>query len=436
MSGLYEIVNGKLRLNLHPGQTRAWDSRRRFVFMLAGAQGGKTGFAPWWLAREIYGDLIFHNAPPGQGPGDYLAATSSYDLFKLRFRPAMLEVFEQVLQCGRYWSGDRVIELKDPETGKYWARRASDPMWGRIILRSASAGSGLESATAKAALLDECGQEEFSLETWEAVIRRLSLATGRVLGATTLYNRGWLKSEVHDRWLDGDPDYDVIQFPSYLNPAFPRAEYERAKRTLPEWRFLMFYEGKFAQPAGLIYGDFTDAMLVDPFAIPPDWRRVVGVDPGGANTALVWLAESPEGTWYAYRESLSGGVSTPEHVGAAKAARGNAQDVVFAGGASSETQFRTDWKAAGLEVKEPPNVGVEGGIDRVVRLVRGDQFRVFRTLKGLRDELGTYSRKVDEAGQPTDEIVDKRNFHRLDALRYAVVHALDGDEADTGGFAF
>jgi len=96
-----------------------------------------------------------------------------------------------------------------------------------------------------------------------------------------------------------------------------------------------------------------------------------------------------------------------------------------------------DWKAAGLEVEDPPDVGVEGGISRVVGLVRGDQFRVFRTLKGLRDELGTYSRKVDEAGQPTDEIAEKRKFHRLDALRYAVAYILDGgDKADEGGFLF
>ena len=435
MSDLYSIADGKLSLHLHPGQSRAWDSRRRFVFMLAGTQSGKTTFAPWWLAREVYGDLLFPG-PEGRGKGDYLAATSSYDLFKLRFLPAMLEVFEGVLGLGRYWSGDRVIELKDPDKDKFWAKRASDPMWGRVILRSASAGGGLEAATAKAAVLDECGQDEFTLEDWEAVQRRLSIAQGRVLGTTTIYNRGWLKGEVYDRWRDGDQDFAVVQFPSYLNPAFPRAEYERAKRTLPTWRFLMFYEGKFAKPAGLIYGDFTDGMLADPFPIPDDWARVVGIDFGGANTALVWLAESPEGVWYAYRESLGGGVSTPEHVGAAKAIIGGAQDITFTGGSSSETQYRMDWAAAGLQVEEPPNVGVEGGISRVVGLIRSDRFRVFRTLKGLRDELGTYSRKLDAAGEPTEEILDKRKFHRLDALRYAVAHAEGGGGDASGGFLF
>jgi hypothetical protein len=32
--------SGELRLRLHPGQARAWQSQRRFVFCLAGTQGG------------------------------------------------------------------------------------------------------------------------------------------------------------------------------------------------------------------------------------------------------------------------------------------------------------------------------------------------------------------------------------------------------------
>jgi len=37
---LYQIIDEKARLTLHPGQAKAWDSDKRFVFMLAGTQGG------------------------------------------------------------------------------------------------------------------------------------------------------------------------------------------------------------------------------------------------------------------------------------------------------------------------------------------------------------------------------------------------------------
>ncbi len=38
---------------LHEGQRRAWDSPKRFIFMLAGKQSGKTIFGPLWLFRKV-----------------------------------------------------------------------------------------------------------------------------------------------------------------------------------------------------------------------------------------------------------------------------------------------------------------------------------------------------------------------------------------------
>jgi hypothetical protein len=190
-------------------------------------------------------------------------------------------VFENLLQKGRWWAGDKVIELRDPDTGQFWATRSDDPMWGRIILRSAASGGGLEASTAKAAWLDECGQDEFPLTVWEAVQRRLSLAEGRVLGTTTPYNLGWLKTDIYDPWEEGDPDIDVISFPSTMNPAFPQREFDRVETRMQAWRFGMFYRGQFTKPAGLIYDCFTGDMLCEPFEIPDDWTRYVGVDFGG-----------------------------------------------------------------------------------------------------------------------------------------------------------
>lgn len=414
---LYRVAGGALRLALHQGQAKAWASEARFTFILAGTQGGKTSFGPWWLWREIQ----------RCGPGDYLAVTSSYDLFKLKFLPELRQVFERVLRIGRFWSGDRIIELRDPETGEFWATRADDPMWGRIVLRSAAAGGGLESTTAKAALLDECGQDEFTVETWEAVLRRLSLAQGRVLGATTPYNLGWLKTEVHDRWLAGDPAYRVVQFPSYLNPLFPREEFRRAQATMPAWRFLMFYRGLFTRPAGLIYDCFRSGQVLPDFALPPSWPRYAGVDFGGANTALVWVAHDLEKDRFVlYRESLSGGQSTPDHARATLDVEAEENVVGRYGGAPGETQQRADWDAAGAPVFLPAIPDVEAGIERVYGLFKTRRLFIFESCRGVRDELGSYRRKLDANGQVTEEIVDKRKFHRLDALRY-VAPALTGE---------
>lgn len=403
---LSQVMGDKLQYRLHPGQARAWNSPARFTFVIAGTQSGKTSFVPIWLDREIR----------NTGHGDYLAATATYDLFKLKLLPEMRQYFVEMMK----WHEDK----SDRVFWKQW-RWKPTPMFDRIILRSASSEGGLESATIKAAVLDECGQDEFRIGAWEAVQRRLSLSQGRVLGTTTPYNLGWLKQEIYDKWRAGDKTIRVIQFASIENPSFPRAEYERAKASLPAWKFEMFYNGNFSRPAGLIYSDYIDdyrengGHLVHPFDLPPAWPRSVGIDFGANNTATVWRAHDPQtDVYYLYLETLEGGMTTNQHA-AKLQERGAGLNMSFIkGGAKSETQQRMDWQAAGVSIYEPDIADVEAGIDRVIELFKTHRLYVFDTCHGIRDELGTYSREVDEQGQATEKIKSKETFHRLDALRY------------------
>jgi hypothetical protein len=400
VSELVEVINNKVRLHLHAGQTKAWDSDRRFTFIYAGTQGGKTSFEPWWLRREI----------ANRGDGDYLAVTATYDLLKLKFLPEMQNVFCDLFHW-EYSKSERVI----------WKAR-KPKLFDRIILRSAESEGGLESSTAKAAILDECGLEGFSLRAWEAIQRRLSLNEGRVLGGTTLYNLGWTKSEVYDRWRAGDKDYMVVQFASVINPKFPNQEYERAKATLPEWKFNMMYMGEFSRPPGLIYGDLTDQHYINPIYIPPEWPRYVGIDPGPNNTAAVWIAEDPlTKCYYLYREYLDGDKTTHEHATKVKELSVGENIFNWALGQKSEKQYRLDWQAEGLPVHEPEFPEVDPGIDKVIALIKEKRFYIFNTLAGCKDQFGTYSRKVDDNGQTTDEIKDKEKYHYLDAIRYDVI---------------
>lgn len=416
---LYTRDDEHLQLNFHKGQYSAWKSERRYVFVIAGTQGGKTSFGPWWLHREIM----------RCGPGDYIAATSSYDLFKLKMLPEIRRVFEDVLGCGKYWPGERVIEIADPATGQFSAKRASDQMWARIILRSAAAEGGLESATAKAAWLDEVGQDDFSVSAWQAVERRVSLNRGRVLGTTTPYNLGWMKQLIYDRWLAGDPEISVVQFRSDANPLFSPDEMAAAKKRLPLWKYKMFYEGVFTRPAGMIYADFIDAYVDDgghkikAFTPPATMHRVVGIDPGAVNTAKVYLAvDKLTKTAYCYRESLTGGKSTKEHAREVMdllKSEGTAPNRTYIG-SKGEVQVRLDYKAAGMaRVYEPPVADVEAGIDRVIQLLKEGRLLISDSCTGLLAELMSYSRVVTETGEMTAAIHNKSEYHRLDALRYA-----------------
>jgi len=422
-------IDTMLPVSFHRGQEICHRSERRVTAMLAGSQGGKTCYGPIWLNNKIN----IH------GGGDWLAVTASFDLFKLKMLPTMRAVFEDYLGIGRYWAQSRIIELANPQTGEFKAKRADDAMWGRIILRSADALGGLESATAKGAWLDEAGQDRFTVDAWRAVKRRLALARGDVLITTTLYNLGWIVQQIIDpaekdgiksveqigegelEWTDNeDADICLVQFDSIVNPTYPIEEYRDAESSLPPDEFQMFYRGRKAALRYLIYDAFDRTRHTCPrFELPLGWPRYLGLDFGGANTAGMFYAEDP-GTkrLYAYREYLAGKRTAGEH--ATELLRDEPGLPRCVGGSKSEGQWRLEFAQGGLPVLPPMIKDVNLGIQRVYGQHTQDGIIYFDDLQGILDEKGRYQRKRDKSGEVTAEIKDKNRFHRIDAERYII----------------
>ena len=55
-------------------------------------------------------------------------------------------------------------------------------------------------------------------------------------------------------------------------------------------------------PEGSVYSISRHHHEVDPFPIPADWRRWVGIDWGARSPHILWVAESPMGQLFVYRE--------------------------------------------------------------------------------------------------------------------------------------
>jgi hypothetical protein len=281
----------------------------------------------------------------------------------------------------------------------------------------------LESMTAKAAWLDEPGQKKFRKDSHEAIERRLAIADGPILYTTTPYVLHWLKSVVYDKRDDPDADVAVITFDSIANPTFPREVWERARATLPPWKFNMFYRGRFEKPAGLIFDCWDDDENVVPtFAVPDDWPRYLGADFGGVNTAALKIAQELDdrghrtGRFVAYDEYLAGGRTAAQH--AEHWRRGEPRLPKAIGGSKSEGQWRKEFAAARFPIHEPPISDVEVGILRFYGLIKERKFLVMKHLTGFREQVTSYSRVLDAAGEPTEEIEDKSIYHYLDAGRY------------------
>jgi hypothetical protein len=407
-------ADGRLRINLHAGQTRAHKSTKRYVAVFAGAQSGKTAYLPHWLDREIR----------TKGPGDYLIGTSSFPLLTRKLLPEFLYVFKDLFHYGEYNSAEKVFtfwkkdSVKNPETD--YVMFPDSTITTRVLIGSAQNPESMESATVLGVCLDECGMKMFKRETWEAIQRRTMINKARILMTTTLYGLGWLKSEIYDPWVNGDPDIDVIQFDSIENPAFPLSEYQRMKATMPGWKFDLFHRGRFSQPAGLIYDAFDAARdVIEPFEIPGHWPRYVGHDFGPNNTVALWVAQDPEsGLFYVYRDYAKRGQSTFEHVTNWLELSKGERIAARVGGSPTEDGWRGDYTQAGWRMDKPLDGHVESGIQRVYGYEKLGKKRVFRNCQNYIAEKQSYSRELDDMYNATERIENKEIYHFMDAERY------------------
>jgi hypothetical protein len=290
----------------------------------------------------------------------------------------------------------------------------------RVIIGSAQNPESMESATVKGVWLDEAGQKQFKRETWEAIQRRGLIEKARILITTTLYGLGWLKTDIYDPWVAGDPDIDVIQFDSIENPAFPVSEYKRMQDTMPDWKFNMMHRGRFSKPAGLIYNAFDSARdIIEPFEIPNHWPRYVGHDFGPVHTVALWVAQDPAtGMFYVYRDYAMGGLSTFEHVTNWIDLSKGERIAARVGGSQTEDGWRGDYTQAGWRIDKPLDGAVESGIMRVYGYEKLGKKKVFRTCKNYISEKQTYSRELDDMYNQTDKIENKEIYHFMDSERY------------------
>lgn len=424
------LGTGNFRYPLHEGQRRAWLATEDIVAILAGKQSGKTIFGPHWLLREIQ----------RMGPGEYGVISPNYSLLARRALPELKKVLRGMGKVSwhptpRFVFNERGLRMlfgfiPDVETV--------------IYLCHAKNSEALESMTLKAAWADECGQKQFARTSFEALVARLAVNNGRLLLTTTPYEWNWLKTDIYDQWLAGAAFIAVINFDSLANPAFPRERYERAKASMPLWRFKLFFLGQFTRPAGQIYDCFEetripydgvipplgyDSNVCEGFEIPLAWPHIeVGVDFGPLNTAATFLAEEleavnettwgrPTGRYFLFNSYHGGKKKGKDH---AKTIVERAGCIPRAyGGSPTEDGARESFNFHGLHVQKPVEGDVEVGISYVYGAIQARALIVFRHLEKVLGEIRTYSRELDDDAETTEKIKDKSKFHRMDCLRYS-----------------
>lgn len=289
------LVSYKAPFTPHTGQKPIWyDLKTKQQVLLAGSQGGKSHIGPLWLWREIEKVLAARADPSLEVSFGIMAPT----LKMLRSGKVGLARMARFLEQRFGWPQERFLNRQD------WKIDLTQVGYPVLIYSGAAARpNSLQGERLEGVWIDEGGMVE-SRAIYAVSLQRVHGA-GRLLITTTPYVAGaaWLKEIIADA-EEGNPDIVAVRYPSIVNPYFSLKEEEQLRKELGEAHFRMAYLATFDVPEGLVYSDVT---YVEPFSIPRNWVRMMGIDPtsGGSDEfAAVWIAYDPYDpeTWYIYRE--------------------------------------------------------------------------------------------------------------------------------------
>lgn len=172
---------------------------------------------------------------------------------------------------------------------------------------------------------------------------------------------------------------------------------------------------------GLIYSKFNHLACVKPrHAIPENWLIYSGHDFGSANPAALFYAQNPlTGEVSAWHEYLPGaGRSTAQHVQEFLRITEGRIVMKSVGGSHQEDEIRQGYAAHGWHIMEPKQQRVRPRIDRVIGLHENNKEYVFDDLYNFLFEQANFSWKLDEHGQPTDDILNESKFHLMACRQY------------------
>lgn len=175
--------------------------------------------------------------------------------------------------------------------------------WGsEVIGMSADTQSTLVGEEIDCLIMSETAQHKEA--TWEKYLRAtLTTRKGRAIFPTTPDVSGlWLyELELEAAKL---PDWETFKCAAWDCPHWDKEEIENLRRTLSEDAFYEQIGGEWRFYTGRVYKAFKiDVHCIRSFPIPSGWVIREGIDFGVRDaTAVIWLAESPTGEFYAFDE--------------------------------------------------------------------------------------------------------------------------------------
>ena len=374
--------------------------------MVGGTGSGKTWLAPHWVYKQLK-----------QKPRSTLMAIG------MQYERHIVNLMQRQMT-------DFLDEIGEPYKLVQGKRILFTNCGSRILFGSAERPESLEGPHLDAGVwMDEAGL--MPRLAWDVATRRSGQKEVPILITTIPYYPDWLKTDVYDAAMKGDPDITWIHCRSIDNPNYPLAEIARRKRVMRPEKFKTYYLGEFAQPYGGIYPEpDDDEVVVEPFVIPDHWPAYAGHDWGWtAPTTGIWARHDVDtDTLYVVAEYERHGQSIQEHLG-----QWQADGLDFLDKAWGDSANPEQWASiAKYGYKVDPVIkgekSVNYGINVVYERLKGNRLKFFR---GCHRVIDLRKRYIWASSPTDDELLleepkkPQEAEHLMDALRYLCVGMVD-----------
>jgi phage terminase large subunit len=296
--------------------------------------------------------------------------------------------------------------------------------------------------------------EELTMDDWETLTTRTTGRAGHIPHPQTIgdanptYPSHWMyKRETIRRFYSWHRDNPTL----YDGQEWTRQGEETLRRlaNLTGLRRVRLFEGKAAQAEGVVYEDWNEAIhVIEPFAIPDDWRRFRVVDFGFTNAFVCqWWAVDHDGRMYLYREIYHTKRLVEDH--ARQIVALSEGERVEATVCDHDAEDRATLERHGvptIAAQKAVTVGIQA-VQARLRVQKDDKPRLYVFRGALveldpeldtehkptctKDEFAGYIWEKTPDGKPNKETPHKADDHGMDAVRYGVMY-LDNETQSSG----
>jgi hypothetical protein len=244
---------------------------------------------------------------------------------------------------------------------------------------------------------------------------------------------GWIRREIWGK--REDPNITVVTGEIHQNPTLSADDVEFILSQYSDEERAARERGVFMHNAGLVYKLFETAVV--PSAnrqFVKDLERIVGIDPGIRNAAVIFGGFDMHGVDWIFDELLIQDGTPSDYVEGIDATLGHwglsRRDCLFV----IDPAARQRSQATGDTVQsELARLGLhtmngvrdrEAGQQQIRDRLKWGRLKVFETCRGLRDEAEEFIYPLTEDGERDEEEIgpaDDSPFHRLATLRYQVM---------------